>query len=187
MIKSNRKKGFALLYAVLLTSAVLVVGVSLINIITQQLVLTSLNKNSQIAYYNARSVVNCLNFFEEKDYFVNYGVGGQVESIKNSTSVLCRAISESEVSLTSTNDSGSPIFYFSESFDLDPSRGGSVILRFAFNLDNLQDLSYSGCDEIQEGQTFESSCTKVVTVNGSNMSLSSINPRKAERTSLSIR
>jgi len=82
LITKNKKSGFALLYAILLTSVVLVVGVALINIITRQLILTSLNRNSQIAYYNATSVRHCLDFYDEKEYFIEETYGPDGDSIK---------------------------------------------------------------------------------------------------------
>jgi len=187
-IKSKNKKGFALLYAILLTSAVLIVGVSLINIITQQLILTSLNKGSQIAYYNARSIVSCLDFFDNKDYFLEYSEteAGQVDSVKSSAVIRCLAISNSDLNLNSNQDLENPnVYYFGNSLNL--GNNGSVKLKFAYNLDHLKDPTYSGCDQIGADETFESSCARIITVEGSNLILDSISSRKVERTSLRFR
>lgn len=60
----NNKKGFALIYAILLTGAVLVVGVILMNIITKQLIFSSVNRNSETSYYYAaNSGRECLNHY----------------------------------------------------------------------------------------------------------------------------
>ncbi|MFA6274665.1 MAG: hypothetical protein WCX70_00710, partial [Candidatus Paceibacterota bacterium] len=116
MCKNNKNKGFTLLYAILLTSAVLVVGVSLINIITRQLILTSLNKNSQIAYYNARSVVDCLNYYDQVgEVFLNYNPdgSGEVVGIKDAASIFCSVVGEDPIELYSVEDpSGSGIYSF---------------------------------------------------------------------------
>ena len=64
MINFNNKKGFALLYALLLSGAVLTVGVILMNIITKQLVFSSINRNSETSYYYAaNSGRECLNYY----------------------------------------------------------------------------------------------------------------------------
>jgi len=65
----NNKTGFALLYAILLSGTVLVVGVLLMNIITKQLVYSSIGKNSEMAYYYvANSIRECVYY---QDYVNN--------------------------------------------------------------------------------------------------------------------
>ena len=57
----KRKKGFALLYAILLTGAILTIGVALMNIITKELVYSSVSRNSEVSfYYIANSGKECL-------------------------------------------------------------------------------------------------------------------------------
>ena len=61
MIKDFKNKGFALLYALLLSGAVLTVGVILMNIVTKQLIFSSLNRESESTYYYlANSGRECL-------------------------------------------------------------------------------------------------------------------------------
>lgn len=65
----KKKKGFALLYAILLTGAVLSVGVILMNIITKQLIFSSVSRQSEISYYYlANSGRECL-----RHYLVDLG------------------------------------------------------------------------------------------------------------------
>lgn len=60
----TRKNGFALLYAILLSGALLLVGVILMNIITKQLVYSSINKKSEASYYYAaNSGRECLMYY----------------------------------------------------------------------------------------------------------------------------
>lgn len=57
----KNRKGFALLYALLLSGAVLSVGVILMNIITKQLIYSSVSRSSETAYYYlANSGRECL-------------------------------------------------------------------------------------------------------------------------------
>ncbi len=73
--KFKNEKGFALLYAILLTGAVLTVGVILMNIITKQLIFSSLNRNSEVSYYYlANSGRECLRYFVNKKSTVFYKV-----------------------------------------------------------------------------------------------------------------
>lgn len=62
MIKNySNRQGFALLYAILLSGAVLSIGLILMNIITKQLVFSSLNRESETTYYYlANSGRECL-------------------------------------------------------------------------------------------------------------------------------
>lgn len=69
----NNKKGFALIYAILLTGSVLIVGVILMNIITKQLIFSSVSRNSETSYYYAaNSGRECLNYYagiHPKDFY----------------------------------------------------------------------------------------------------------------------
>jgi hypothetical protein len=53
------KQAFVLLYAVLVASVVLAIGFSLANIITKQIVLSSIGKSSRVAYYAADGGREC--------------------------------------------------------------------------------------------------------------------------------
>lgn len=60
--KYNQKNGFALLYAILLSAVVLMIGVSLMNIIAKQLLFSSFSRGSENSYYYvANSLISCLN------------------------------------------------------------------------------------------------------------------------------
>ena len=68
---ANNKRAFALLYAVLISGVVLAVGVSLMDIITKQLVFSSISKSSESAYYYAAySGANCLYYLDSQDDFM---------------------------------------------------------------------------------------------------------------------
>lgn len=94
MFKLSKNKGFALLYAILLSGAVLVVGVILMNIITKQLIFSSLSRNSETSYYYvANSGRECLMKHINLDSFVDFDpfapTGSQYSSIGTEISFSC--------------------------------------------------------------------------------------------------
>jgi len=62
--KYDKQTGFAILYAVLMVSIVLTISLTLLDITYKQLVLSSINKESKIAYYAATSAINCAIFWD---------------------------------------------------------------------------------------------------------------------------
>lgn len=65
--------GFVLLYAILLTGAITTVGVLLVNIITKQLMFSSLNRNSDLTYYYAANAGReCLDYWNRKPVGANH-------------------------------------------------------------------------------------------------------------------
>ncbi|MEK7650637.1 MAG: hypothetical protein AAB364_02095 [Patescibacteria group bacterium] len=60
----NQKAGVAILFAILLVSIVLTVGLTLLNITLRQLVLSSLARESQFAFYAADSARNCARYYD---------------------------------------------------------------------------------------------------------------------------
>lgn len=71
MFTENKKeKGFTLLYAVLVSSLVLAIGVSIMSIAFKQLILSSTGRESQYAFYNANSGTECALFYDfNSDFF----------------------------------------------------------------------------------------------------------------------
>ncbi len=63
MINLKSKKGFAILYAVLLTTIILTVAMGIGAIIAKQIVLTSIDQGSQSAYHAAVSTLECSLFY----------------------------------------------------------------------------------------------------------------------------
>ncbi|HPI24537.1 MAG: hypothetical protein BWY53_00753 [Parcubacteria group bacterium ADurb.Bin326] len=182
----QQKKGFALLYAILLTSAVLIVGVSLINIITRQLILTSFNRNSQIAYYNSRSMTECLDFYVTKNsYFLQIdNETGAPTGVKDSEEIQCGFLSDN-ITLNSSLVGGD-IYIFEGKTNFADS--GSSYFKVYYNLDNLYiNSNYDGCGDEVISDSFQESCAKVIRTSGSNFALDNSNPRKVERISLIAR
>ena len=72
--KKNKNNGFVILYAVVIATVVLLVGVSLMNIMTKQLFLSSISRNAKVSYYAALAGRDCAEFWKkikinEADYF----------------------------------------------------------------------------------------------------------------------
>lgn len=72
-VNSRQHRGFALLIALVLTSVVLALGMALIDIAYKQVVLASSAKNSQYAFYNADSALECALYYDQKQgaFFYN--------------------------------------------------------------------------------------------------------------------
>lgn len=77
----NQQTGFVLLYAVLVSGIVLGVGLSLVNLFTKQIILSSIGRNSQFAYYAADAGKQCAYFWYTSLYPV-FGrpAGQEIES-----------------------------------------------------------------------------------------------------------
>jgi hypothetical protein len=62
-----KKKGFTLLFASLIVSLLLAVGLAILNITLQQLLLSSTAKESQFAFYNADTGVECALYYDKNN------------------------------------------------------------------------------------------------------------------------
>jgi Tfp pilus assembly protein PilE len=63
------QRGFTLLVAVILTSVILSVGLALLDISYKQLILASTARQSQYAFYNADSALECSLYWDSVDTF----------------------------------------------------------------------------------------------------------------------
>ena len=61
--KNKRKKGFTLLFAVLVSVLVLAVGASLVNLALKQIILSGSGRESQYAFYAAGTGIDCAVFW----------------------------------------------------------------------------------------------------------------------------
>ncbi len=66
--RDSEKKGFAMLYAVLVSSLLLSIGVSIFNLTVKELLLSSSGRESQFAFYAAETGAECTMFC---DYMCN--------------------------------------------------------------------------------------------------------------------
>lgn len=84
-------QGFVVLYAVLVITVVVLVGVAMMNILAKQLVISSLTQNAKSAYYAALSGYECASYWKnayDDNYFGSINDAGAVVVPKNS-SITC--------------------------------------------------------------------------------------------------
>ncbi|MDR3547760.1 MAG: hypothetical protein P4M11_05765 [Candidatus Pacebacteria bacterium] len=65
----NMQRGFTLLVAVILTSVILSIGLALLDISLKQITLASSSRQSQYAFYNADSALECALYWDSIDTF----------------------------------------------------------------------------------------------------------------------
>lgn len=92
----EKNKGFVILYAVIITTVVLIVGVSLMNIMTKQLVLSSISRSAKISYYASLSGRACAEFWKgvipsrnNDTYFGGYDELNAWETPVNLQRIIC--------------------------------------------------------------------------------------------------
>jgi hypothetical protein len=70
ILKNNKEKGYAILFAIIIVSAISVVTAGLITASYKQLILSSLANDSQIAFYQADKGAECALYLDRYlDYF----------------------------------------------------------------------------------------------------------------------
>ncbi len=97
---TNKKEGFALLFAVLAGGLALTVGLSIANIAVKEVILSSAGRESQFAFYAADSGAECALYWDlqESDVFPTREGGARVDRIKcNGGDVILNTVSESLV------------------------------------------------------------------------------------------
>lgn len=62
--KIKNQKGYALLFTIMIISVITVITAGLINATTKQLILSSLAKDSQVAFYQADTAADCAFYFD---------------------------------------------------------------------------------------------------------------------------
>lgn len=72
---NNKEKGFALLFAVLVSVMVLAVGASIINISLKQVILSSAGRESQFAFYAANTGMECALYWDLNGTIVDTNTG----------------------------------------------------------------------------------------------------------------
>ncbi len=72
MIHPRTQRGFTLLIAVILSTVVLTVGIALLDVAYKQVILASTAKESQAAFYNADSALECALYYDQKSDAFNF-------------------------------------------------------------------------------------------------------------------
>lgn len=96
ILKQKRQKGYAILFAIIIISAISVVTAGLLNVAYKQMILSSLANDSQVAFYQADKGAECALFLDR-----------QTDNLENEnfTQWMCGG-----VSLNFTNNEGSGKF-----------------------------------------------------------------------------
>lgn len=88
--QTQKNKGFVILFAVLISSLILLISSGVFRAVQKELVLSSYARESQLAFYSADSALECAIFWDISDYsvanggtpFVDTPVGDQVDVIE---------------------------------------------------------------------------------------------------------
>jgi hypothetical protein len=93
-LKHKRDQGFVILYAVLLTTITLAIGLLLLAVIAKQIQLSSIEKNSQLAYYAADAGRQCALYYDAPTQnrfgrVVDGGAAKTYEAPANSDNINC--------------------------------------------------------------------------------------------------
>lgn len=112
MMHTTLQRGFTLLVAVILASVALSIGLVLLDIAYKQVVLASSAKQSQYAFYNADSILECALYWDQQHNLFSY--------TSTSGSLSCNAINNIPVTF---NNLASPR---TRTFTLPCSGGGTA-------------------------------------------------------------
>ncbi len=72
----HASKGFALLITLIFVSVILALGASLLDVAYKQILLSSSSRQSQYAFYNADSAMECALFYDQKNGEFGYDFAG---------------------------------------------------------------------------------------------------------------
>lgn len=125
MAKPTSQRGFAILLAILLVSIVLTVGLTLFNITYRQLLLSSLARESQYAFYASDSARYCARYYDflttQSDRPFGYLNSAGDAFVYDSNTVVDLQCGKGDISLVDL-DSGDPdkmVFRFTAHFSQD--------------------------------------------------------------------
>lgn len=167
MIKYSNKKGFVLIYAVIVTSVVLVASLILADIITRQIIISSINKNYQQAYYMANVGRECAEYLDSSKKIFGY-CDDSGDTLVCSNPDLGR---EPTIEDDMNNCYFKPADFTLSSNDFYHNYGDSIASNFY-----LRDRNTKSCALIYFSWTKKSG--RKITSYGYNMECTLINPRK---------
>ncbi len=82
MIRTSPHRGFTLLIAIILSTVVLTVGLALLDVAYKQVILSSTAKQSQAAFYNADSALECALYYDQKKDSFDFTVTPDFTALK---------------------------------------------------------------------------------------------------------
>lgn len=68
----KNKRGFALLFSILISGLLITIGISIFNISIKELMISASIRDSQIAYYAADSATECFSYWDTVSDYFNY-------------------------------------------------------------------------------------------------------------------
>ncbi len=85
MVKLQKNKAFALLFAMFVSSIMLSIGLGISNIIYKELVLSGIGRESELSFYTAQTGLECAQYLNQTDPLVFPGVGedGRLDSTRD--------------------------------------------------------------------------------------------------------
>ncbi len=86
MQKNTEKRGFTLFIAVITASIILAIGVSILNITLKEFILSSLTRNSDMAFNAADAGIECAVYWDTRATTSFTGVSGSVECMGQTVS-----------------------------------------------------------------------------------------------------
>lgn len=96
-------RGFTLLIALVLTSVMLALGVALLDVAYKQILLASSAKQSQYAFYNADSLMECVLYWDQRFNAFGYDAplaGGSISCNNRTVSSYATSVSGSQRTTT---------------------------------------------------------------------------------------
>jgi len=176
----NHHKGFALLYAILLAGAVLSIGMILMDIITKQLVLSSINRNSEISYYySAHSGRECLKYYISNTDEFYIDEDGTINYFPNPTLRCLGADSALGITMTQIESTDPNKIIYTSSGNISLSNGTAVFLKVEFR--KACQLKRQDCT----GETAIDKAWAIAQADGFNLADLN-NPRATKRTAISV-
>ncbi len=150
--KNNKEKGFTILFAVVVSSLVLAIGLSIAHITLKQVILSSTGRESQIAFYAADSGAECalyhdsvasvdlgFDIFPSGDFAgnnfeaSNINCGGELAVDKGSTADENSAISIFEVRFGDNPEYCATVSVEKEDNDFDTIADSTTIISRGYN------------------------------------------------------
>lgn len=114
MMQHMPQRGFTLLIAVVLSSISLSIGLVLLDLALKQVLLSSAARQSQVAFYNADSVLECALYYDQRNDTFGYG--------EDSGTVACNG-SATPITVAFDNDTAS---LHVRSFSVPCASGGTL-------------------------------------------------------------
>ncbi len=107
MNRKNHTKGYALLFSVLISSLLITIGLSIFNLSLKEIMISTSERESQVAYYAAYSAFECLRYWNTIAPFPPYlNDNNEYDYQSTTTNIVCNNV---KIPLTFVCDASSHI------------------------------------------------------------------------------